>query len=315
MSRNWMAEELSADKSGGSKSRPVALRCQVLAGAAALALILAVGLLPTRARSAGADSFIHEILLNVDQKKLGPKQRFDKEEQKALEAVLTKRLPLVGRGEGKVVIRGPEDIRMKVPADKVDDSQLSMLTRIGQLEFRNLDDIQTNLNPHGHYLLDQLTLPDRTEIRFRERETGRPVSPAKYLPRCPLIMDTSDIEPGSAHVVRDGAFMFVRIELNKPSMKRLTRFLNKPGQILAAVLDGEIISVNAVARKQVRLKKPKNAPKPSPDEKKDELEELGTLDIAGGFKTADEAAYLAVVLNSGALPVPLTVVSSKIVAE
>ncbi len=46
-----------------------------------------------------------------------------------------------------------------------------------------------------------------------------------------------------------------------------------------------------------------------------EPDEAPFLDLSGGFETLEEAGYLAAVLNSGALPFPLSVVSTRLVGE
>ena len=43
-------------------------------------------------------------------------------------------------------------------------------------------------------------------------------------------------------------------------------------------------------------------------------DELGQMDVGGGFDTDEEAGYLALIFNSGALPCPLVVRSSGIAA-
>lgn len=253
------------------------------------------------------DSFTQEIRLTLDRSKLGTGKPA-KVDEKGLEEALKKRFPILKAKGGTVEVKGPEDIRMKVPVDTVNPTQLKMLVVPGVLELRYLDDVQTNLNPHGKYVLDVLSRSDGPDkIRFRERDGVKPIPPEEFFRRCPLIAGNEDLEPGGAGVIRDGALMAVRVQFNKRATERLNRFQGKPGRILAILLDGEIITMNSVTRK---IEKPRKKDAPPVQE-----DELTTIDILGGFGTGDEADYLAAVFNAGPLRVPLKVVSAKIVAE
>lgn len=256
--------------------------------------------------AAAQDSFTHEIRLTLDRAKLkvGTAAKVD---TKALEEALKKRLPILRAKNGTVEVKNLEDIRIRVPVDRVDPSQLKMLVVPGQLELRHLEDVQTNLNPHGKYVLDVLSRSDgQDKIRFRERDGVKVIQPEEFFRRCPLIVSNEDLEPGDATVVREGALMAVRVGFNKRATERMNRFQSKPGRILVILLDGEIITLNSVTRKAEK-------PRKKGDEPKDDGRT--TIDIGGGFAGEDEAAYLAAVFNAGPLPVPLKVVSAQIVSE
>jgi len=273
---------------------------------------LAVGVLAMLAAGVGRaaeapGSFTHLIRLAIDGEKLEGR-RPDKQDEKRLQEALKKRLPMLGSKDGQVEIAGLGDIRVRVPVELVDASQLHMLCMPGQLELRDLDEVQTSFNPHGKYLLDFLTTPNQSLIRFKERDSGRVLPPEKFVPKCPLVLGPDDVSRGSSHAVRDGALTFVRVEFDKSGSDRLEHFVRKPGRLLAVVLDGEILSINAVTRK---ARKARRGDKGGEGKAEDAMQ----LDVAGGFKTEDEAGYLAQVFNAGPLPLPLKVVSTQITSE
>jgi preprotein translocase subunit SecD len=253
--------------------------------------------------AAAPDHFAVEVRLGVDRtrtdiRKLRPA------DQKAIQEVLAKRLPILADRGGKggiVQVNSFDDILARVPVDKVGEPQLEMFGRRGVLEFRHLDDVQTTLNPDGRYLLDIISIQNKPQIRFRDRKTNQPVTAEAFIPRCPLVVSQADIAPDSARA-GEGSPPVVSIQFTDQGTKRLQGFASKPGRLLAMVLDSELLSINASVRK-VRGKK------------KGSTEEVGQMDITGACASPTEANYLAVVFNSGALPCPLTVRSTKLVAE
>jgi preprotein translocase subunit SecD len=260
----------------------------------------------TVAHASAQDSFTTEVKLAVDRARTDVK-KLRPTDTKTLEEVLKKRAPMLGAKDGKVDVRSFDDIRVRVLADKVEPSQLRMLGRPGQLELRYLENVQTSLNPKARYYVDVLSIQDKTTIRFRDRETNLPVAAPEFVRRCPLILSNADLEPDSAKVVGSGLLMAVRVRFTPRATRRLEGFTGKPGRLLAVMLDGELLSINAVTRKVNSGKKG--------GQKGDSDVDLSELDLSGGFGTAEEAGYLALVLNSGPLPFPLTVVSNAIVAE
>jgi preprotein translocase subunit SecD len=253
---------------------------------------------PVRAQS----GYSTELRLAVDPgapeaKKVG------RAEEKLMQPALEKRLPILAVTGGRVEVRTADDILVRIPAEKVSEPQLRMFRRRGLLEFRNLDDVHTSLNPRGRYLLDLLRVQKTSVIRFQERETGRVHQAAEILRRSPLLLDNRDLIAGAARVVTQGHFA-VRVQVTREAGKRLERFTSKPGRLLAVALDGEIIGLHALTKDLGRGA-----------EGEDGKKGLMDLDITGGFTTEQEARFLATVFNSGPLPCPLTVVSSKLVGE
>lgn len=274
----------------------------------------AAGLLPEAASTAPeadlpTDSFLWDVQVAVDVKAMGMRKR-SSDDLKRLEEVLVRRIPIftLAKDEGKVIVKSESDITIRIPADQVVEPQVAMLCRTGELELRHLEDLQTNFNPDGRYFLETVTvqgIETKTITRFRDKRTNLPVPPAKFLAQCPLIGTSVDLEPDSAHRVGSGLQMAVRARFNEKVAKKLERFAGKPGRLLALVMDGQIISIHTLPSKSKQ--KGKKQPRES-----DEGNGYGDVDILAGFGTEEEALWLAVVLNSGPLPLPIKVVSSKI---
>ncbi|HTE17842.1 MAG TPA: hypothetical protein VK689_05615 [Armatimonadota bacterium] len=237
----------------------------------------------------------------------GAREKLRPGDEKRLEEVIRKRLPILAAEGATLDYRSLDDLRIRVPAAQVTPSQLRMLTRVGRLEFRHLEDIQTSLNPRGDYMIDVLNIQgaqSESTFRFRDRRTNRPIPATDFLRRCPLLASNEDLFPGSASKISSGVLLAVRVQFTDPASRRLDRFMSKPGRMLATVLDGEMVGINAV---QQRVKRGKR--------QKGEDEQIAGVDITGGYATELEADHLAVVLNSGALPAALSVVSTRVLTE
>jgi preprotein translocase subunit SecD len=223
---------------------------------------------------------------------------------KILQAVLEKRLSILASENVKIEVRSGDEIVVRLPADTVDERRLKMFSRPGRLTLRHLDDIRTNLNPGGRYLVDHLVLPDRTETRFQDVRTGKVIPAPEFVRGCPVVLDNDDILLEGARALGDGVSLVVRVELNKRGTDRLRRFTSKPGRLVAITLDDEIVGMHAVTRKPAKRKKGTRGD-----------EEPGSIDVVGGFATREDAGYLATVFNSGVLTWPLKVVSRRGVAD
>jgi len=266
-----------------------------------LTLLLALSLAPVCAQDEAVpiDVRLAVDLARIDARKLRPA------DTQAAGAVLKERLTVLSAEPGgQVDARAPEDIRVRVTAPKLAPSQLRLFSRTGRLELRHLDDLQTALKPKGRYLLEVYTVQQKRVIRFRDQRSREIVSAEKFLSGSPLVASGEDLLPGSARVVGDTGFATVRIRLKQAGSRRLDRFGREPGRMLAIVLDGEILGLTAVSQKPEKRK----------DRKLDLDDAPSEVDIAAGFSTEAEARWLAVVLNSGPLPFPLTVTSPRLPA-
>lgn len=290
--RNAKRETRNSEPSTLNPQRP-----QVLA-VAALLVVTACG----APRGDAAESLVTEIRLALDRGKGDPKKEREPD-LKAVEQVLKKRLTIFAAQGGSVEVRKPDEIVLRVPVEKVGQNQLRILCRAGSLQIQPLDDVATNFNPDGRYLLDSLSIQGKTTLRFRDRRSNLPISAPEFLSRCPRLLENKDLQPDSARVVGSGLSLAVRLQFTDQAAKRLTRFTRKPGHLLATVLDGEMVGINASTGPVKGGKKQQPA------------DDLGQIEVTGGFGTEEEAGYLATVFNSGPLPFPLTVLSQKLAAD
>lgn len=253
-----------------------------------------------------------DLKLGVDHTKVQA-DKVGKLDEAELEEILGRRVSTLSGKKGRVKVVGVDEIRIRVPLEHLSDAQTQMLTRPGKLEFRSLDDVQTNLNPKGRYLINVLTIQGKATIRFQDRRRNQAVDTMKVVEKAPLLFSNEDLEPNSAAPMVNGAL--VKARLTEPASRRLEEYLRKPGRMIAVVLDGELVSVNVGITTVTARRKGKGKDR----KKEDEVEEkkpdaVGSeIDIPGGFSTPEEASLLAGVLNSGVLPFPLTVRSRKVV--
>lgn len=273
----------------------------------AVELIAVLAALTTPGVALAQGSVKTELKLGVDRAKVRA-DRLRKIDNAAVSDVLDRRVASLGTG-GQVEVRGIDEIRLRVPLEKVTEAQVRMLTRPGRLEFRRLDDIYTNLNPDGRYLIDVLTVQQEQQLRFRDRRTNQPVPTDRIVAKAPLLFDNGDLEPGGAQAVSNGAL--VRVRLTAKASKRLESFLKKPGRLTAVLLDGEVVAISA----GVTTITPKPKKKDRARDEKASEEPQAEVDVPGGFRSAEEAGLLADTLNAGVLPFPLTVRSQQIVPD
>jgi hypothetical protein len=260
-----------------------------------------------------ADGFSTELRLSIDPTRTDV-GKISREQERRMEEVLRLRLPIfTTTGAGTASVQGPTDIKVRFPAENPTPLQLNALVRLGRFEIRHLDDLRTSENPRGRYDLNVLTITDqgkpRSDLRFFDHRSGRPVPMKEFIERCPVVAGGEDVEV--ANVVTSGALMAVRVQFTQAGTVKLQRFTKKPGRVLGVVLDNEVISISAVVGKAT--KKPKG--EKGKTEKTVPDEEVSQVDVLGGFQTVEEANYLATVLTAGPLPAPLKVVGSRLVPD
>lgn len=226
-------------------------------------------------------------------------------EPAALLRVLRRRLPILSTEPGMVEVKSTSDIRVRVVAPRLRAHQLRQFCRRGLLEIRSLDEIHSNLNRNGRYLLETININGQYTLRFRDRRTNRPVSTAEMLARSELLASNADLEPGSAQRLGEGLTMVVRVQLTAEASARLRRFTSRPGRFAAIGLDGELASLHAVTE-DTRKRRARRGRRRDAEPEEDGF---STVDIAGGFAGSEDAGYLAAVFNSGALPAPLRLLS------
>lgn len=253
-----------------------------------------------------------EFKLGLDHTKVQA-DKVRKFDEAAISGILEQRISALAGSSGTVKVSGVDEILVRIPLEKVTAAQAQMLTRPGKLEFRSLDDVQTNLNPDGRYLINVLTVQDKTTLRFQDRRSNQPVDTVKVVGKAPLLFDNEDLEPNGAQAIGNGAL--VRARLTERASKRLEGFLRKPGRMIAVVLDGEVVAINAGISTVTTKRKGKSKEEKKQDagEEKKAAPAGMEVDIPGGYSSPEDALLLAGVLNSGVLPFPLTVRSKRVV--
>lgn len=284
--------------------------------------LLALGLGAVSAQDNGTpkepDEFVTEIRLAVDRSKSDPRH-LKGVNLKKVEAVLQRRLAIFGSTGGSAAVKSLEDLRMVVPTVKIDDLQLRLLCREGRVEVRHLDNIRTSQNPEAPYGLDRRIVQGESTFLFRDLRNASIVPPEVFLKRCPLVIDSDDLDP-DIKPDEAGASGGFRLPLTQSGAKRMRNLARRGGSVVAVVLDGELQGIRvlnlpaAPKRQKAEKKKPGPGATPEPAGSTGEpVEDLGSyVDLAPAVSGPDEAGYLAVVLSSGALPGPLRVLSQKV---
>lgn len=254
-----------------------------------------------------------ELRLGVDRTRVRV-EKLRKTDAPLLKEVLESRVEAIAGAAGAVEVQDRDEIRVRVPLEKLTSEQARALTRPGKLEFRSLADVHSNLNPDGRYLIDVLSVQGESQLRFRDRRTSQPIATERLIAKSPLLFGNEDLEPDGAHLAGTA---FVRVRLNERATRRLKQFVKKPGRLMAVVLDGEILAINAAVTPIASPRRPKGKkrkgqdPATSPADAPDD--DTVALDVPGNFAKPEEAALMVGVLNSGVLPYPLAVRSQKVV--
>jgi SecD/SecF fusion protein len=238
------------------------------------------------------------VVLRAQTEKLPPeKQREWKPENMAsVVDIVERRVNRLGVTESVVARQGQDRILVELPGVVDEQEALRLIQTTAQLEFWYLPSVQSERNPMARYRLESrkegvreiTTVYDTVQqkevdvVEFlqdqkqRAQEMGEQnpvVTGAELKPTCQLVYD----QVGRAQV---------SFEFNAEGTRRFGDFTRKHvGEILAIVLDNRIISAPRI-----------NEPI------------LGGKGVIEGNFSAAEAAELATLLNSGALPVPLEII-------
>ncbi|MEJ5250670.1 MAG: protein translocase subunit SecD [Chthonomonadetes bacterium] len=240
------------------------------------------------------------VVLRAQTEKLPPdKQREWKPENMAsVVDIVERRVNRLGVTESVVARQGQDRILVELPGVVDEQEALRLIQTTAQLEFWYLPSVQSDRNPMARYRLEVrkeglqeiTTIYDTVQqkevdiaeflqeqkVRAQERGEQNPVvTGADLKPTCKLVYD----QVGRPQV---------SFEFNADGARRFADFTRKHvGEILAIVLDNRIISAPRVNEAI-----------------------LGGKGVIEGNFTAKEAAELATLLNSGALPVPLEIIQT-----
>lgn len=225
------------------------------------------------------------------------KQREWKPENMASVAdIVERRVNRLGVTESVVARQGLDRILVELPGVVDEKEALRLIQTTAQLEFWYLPSVQNERNPMARYRIEQREeggrevnvvydtvqqkevdivefLQDQKQRAAEMGEQNPVVTGAELKPTCKLVYD----QVGRPQVA---------FEFNAEGARRFGDFTRKHvGEILAIVLDNRIISAPRINEAI-----------------------LGGKGVIEGSFSAAEAAELATLLNSGALPVPLEII-------
>lgn len=225
------------------------------------------------------------------------KQREWKPENMASVAdIVERRVNRLGVTESVVARQGQDRILVELPGIVDEKEALRLIQTTAQLEFWYLPSVQNERNPMARYRIEQREeggrevnvvydtvqqkevdivefLQDQKQRAAEMGEQNPVVTGAELKPNCKLVYD----QVGRPQVA---------FEFNAEGARRFGDFTRKHvGEILAIVLDDRIISAPRINEAI-----------------------LGGKGVIEGNFSAAEAAELATLLNSGALPVPLEII-------
>lgn len=210
--------------------------------------------------------------------------------------IVERRVNRLGVTESVVARQGQDRIVVELPGVVDEKEALRLIQTTAQLEFWYLPSVQSDRNPMARYRLDTRKEGDQEVTSIYDTVQQKEVPVAEFLQDQKLraqemgeqnpVVTGADLKPTCKLVYDPIGNAQVSFEFNAEGARRFADFTRKHvGEILAIVLDNHIISAPRI-----------NEPI------------LGGQGVIEGNFTAKEAAELAMLLNSGALPVPLEII-------
>ncbi|MDW8105600.1 MAG: protein translocase subunit SecD [Armatimonadota bacterium] len=240
------------------------------------------------------------VVLRAQTEKLPPeKQREWKPENMAsVVDIVERRVNRLGVTESVVARQGVDRIVVELPGVVNEAEALRLIQTTAQLEFWYLPSVQSERNPMARYRIEVreeggrevTTIYDTVQqkevdvVEFLQDQKRRAEEMGEQNP----VVTGAELKPVCKLVYDPVGRPQVAFEFNAEGARRFGDFTRKHvGEILAIVLDNRIISAPRI-----------NEPI------------LGGQGVIEGNFTATEAAELALLLNSGALPVPLEILQT-----
>lgn len=241
------------------------------------------------------------VVLRAQTEKLPPEKRREwrPENMASVVDIVERRVNRLGVTESVVARQGQDRIVVELPGVVDEQEALRLIQTTAQLEFWYLPSVQSERNPMARYRLDMrqeggqeiTTIYDTVEqkevdtVAFLEDQRRRAQEMGEQNP----VVTGADLKPTCKLVYDQVGRPQVSFEFNAEGARRFGDFTRKHvKEILAIVLDNRIISAPRI-----------NEPI------------LGGKGVIEGNFTAKEAAELATLLNSGALPVPLEIIQTS----
>jgi protein-export membrane protein SecD len=201
-----------------------------------------------------------------------------------VKTILEQRVNKLGLAEAVLQTQGDDKIIVKLPGITDPERALNVIRSTAQLEFRHVPpkyEVRAEADPDS---------PLARRVYFTD-EAGLEVPQAQVIAASPVIVRGDQLKPNSSVEPDSSGFPVVTFHFEREGADKFWRFTKTyKGQILAIVLDNEIISapeVQAIIRADGQIE---------------------------GIGTAKEAQQLAVLLNAGALPIPLDVEENRTVS-
>lgn len=209
--------------------------------------------------------------------------------QRSLMDIIRRRVDALGVAEPLIQAKGINQIVVELPALKREEEALKMLKSTAMVEFRYLQDVESQNNPTAPYKMEVIRREGKEEVIFYDIN-GKEVPHSKVLENAPVILTGKDLNPKRRAMAQFGPANQPEVvfSLNPEGQKKFAAFTaGHIGDYLAIVLDGKIISAPVI---------------------KQHIYTEGVT-IEGGFRDLTEAQQMAELINAGALPVPLEIAS------
>jgi preprotein translocase subunit SecD len=197
--------------------------------------------------------------------------------------ILEQRVNKLGLAEAVLQSEGTDRIIVRLPGITDPEQALKVIRSTAQLEFRHVPrKYQVEVEPGEEGAVKKVIFLD---------EAGREVPEQKVIAESPIIVRGDQLKPNSKVEFDSSGFPMVAFQFKPEGADAFWRFTRThKGQYLAIVLDNQIISA-PVVKAAIR-----------------------TRGVIEGIGTTKEAQQLAVLLNAGALPIPLDVEENRTVS-
>lgn len=215
--------------------------------------------------------------------------RITSEHQRALMDIIRRRVDALGVSEPLIQAKGTNQIVVEIPDIQKEEQALQMLKSTAMIEFRYLQDVQSQNNPTAPYKMEVIHREGKEEVIFYDIN-GKEVPHSKVLENAPVVLTGKDLNPKRRATAQIGPTNQPEVvfSLNPEGQRKFAAFTaGHVGDYLAIVLDGKIISAPVI---------------------KQHIYTEGVT-IEGGFRDLTEAQQMAELINAGALPVPLEIAS------
>lgn len=235
---------------------------------------------------------VERIILRADYSK-APKKYSHNEVQEKLITVLRARMNAIGVSKSVIQPKGADQIIVELPSSKNDAAALKMLQSNAQLEFRYFRDVSGKSKTRYDMLIKDGEYHFYDNLNNKQELTNSEVK-EKIINASPLILTGNDLTATSRVSYSSmNNQPVVDLEMTPEGTRKFADFTQSHiEEHLAIILNGEILSVPVI---------------------NDAITD-GHAEISGNMNM-EEAKELAGLLNTGYLPVPLSVIRVEKVSK